>query len=201
MSWETMRITIKTYACRAGNQSAVNAIDELINESGLKAEDVEDITIGVTEGMVKHSGWWPYEPKGLTAAQMHVGFCVAMRLIEGDVFVDQMVEKNVSRPDLVDLANRVKVVRSMEREKKGDDYRKGSDVTVKLRNGKSLKKTVDFCLGSDRRPLTAEQMATKFRRLAAKALPQDKVAEIEQLVWNLEHAPEITLLVKALRGN
>ena len=200
-SWETMRITIKTYACRAGNQSAVNAIDELIHETGLQAADVDDITIGVTEGMVKHSGWWPYEPKGLTAAQMHVGFCVAMRLIEGDVFVDEMVEENVGRPDLIELANRVKVVRSAERERKGDDYRKGSDVTVNLRNGKSLHKTVDFCLGSDRRPLSSEQMTAKFRRLAAKTLPHDKAAEIEQLVWNLERATELTPLVKALRGN
>ena len=63
--WETMRIAIKTYACRGGNHTAVNAIDELVNETGLKAEDVEEITIGVTEGMVKHSGWWPYVPKGI----------------------------------------------------------------------------------------------------------------------------------------
>ena len=198
--WETMRITIKSYACRGGNQSAVNAIDELVKETGLAAGDVEEITIGVTDGMVKHSGWWPYVPKGLTAAQMHMGFCVAMQLIEGDVFVEQMVEENIGRPDLVELANRVKVVRSIEREQKGDRYRKGCDVEVRLKGGGTLNKTVDFCIGSEDRPLTGEQMAAKFRRLATKTLSVDRVAEIETVVSGLEHAPAVTPLVTALRG-
>lgn len=198
--WETMRIVIKPYACRGGNHTAVNAIEQLVNETGLRARDVEAITLGVTDAMVKHSGWWPYVPKGLTAAQFHVGFCIAMQLIEGEVFVDQMIEENVARPDLVDLANRVKVVRSIEREQKGDIYRRGSDLEVLLKNGQTLKKTVDFAPGSDRRPLTGEQMATKFRRLAAKALPAKQVAEIENIVWDLERAPTVTPLINALRG-
>jgi aconitate decarboxylase len=198
-SWETMMFTIKTYACRGGNHSAVNAIDELVTETGLKAEDVEEITVRVTEAMVKHAGWHPYVPKGLTAAQMHTGFCIATRLIEGDVFVDQMIEENVARPDLVELANRVHVVRDEKREKMGNDYRKGSDILVKLKNGKVLNKIVDFPLGSDRRPLTSEQMAKKFRRLAAKVLPKRKVSQIEKLVWDLENVPSVTPLIKALR--
>jgi len=198
--WETMRIAIKTYACRGGNQTAVNAIDELMRETGLKAEEVDEVTIKVTEGMVKHSGWWPYVPKGLTAAQMHVGFCVAMRLIEGDVFVDQMVEENIARPDLVELTNRVKVVRSVEREARGGEFRKGTDLEVKLRNGQILKKSVDFPLGSEQRPLTKEQMVAKFRRLASKALPRRRVSVVEKAVWDLENAPSVKPLIRALRG-
>jgi len=197
--WETLRYTIKIYACRGGNQSAVDAIDELVTETGLKSEDVEEITIAVTEALVRKGGW-AYVPKGLTAAQMHTGFCVALRLIEGDVFVDEMVEENIARPDLIELANRVKVVRSMEREQKSDDYRRGSDVTVTLKNGNVLRKTVDFCRGSEHRPLTAQQIATKFRRLAAKALSARKVAEIERIVGGLERTPTILPLLKALRA-
>ena len=37
----------------------------------------------------------------LTAAQMHLGFCIAMKLIDGEVFVDHMVEENIARPDLL----------------------------------------------------------------------------------------------------
>jgi 2-methylcitrate dehydratase PrpD len=131
---------------------------------------------------------------------MNTGFCVAMRLIEGDVFVDQMVEENIARPDLVTLANRVKMVRSVEREQRGNEYRKGVDMQVLLKDGKMLKKTVDFALGNDRRPLTGEQMATKFRRLAAKALASGNVAEIEKIIWDLERTPAVTPLIKALRG-
>ncbi len=197
--WETLRFTIKTYACKANNHAAVNAIDELVVETGLKPQDVEGITIGVNESVVKQCGWWPYIPRGMTAAQMHAGFCVATRLIEGDVFVDQMVEKNIARPDLVELANRVRVVRSPEREQKGNDYRYGADVEVRLKNGRSLRKTVDFPVGGDRRPLTGEQIAKKFRRLASKVLPGESIAKIEKAVWSLESLSDVRPLIEMLR--
>lgn len=198
--WETMHHDIKTYACRGGNHTAVNAIDELVTETGLTAEQVEEITVFATGAMAKKGGWLPYVPKGLTAAQMHTGFCIAVRLIEGDVFVDQMVEENVGRRDLVDLANRVKVVRSVEREQKGIDYWNGAEVKVKLRNGKTLSKTVDFPVGGDRRPLSAEQLAAKYRRLALKTLPQGSVSELERMVFGIERARSVKPMFDLLRG-
>ena len=197
--WETLRYDIKTYACRGGNHTSVNAIDELINETGFKADEVEEITIGVTGAMVQKGGW-PYAPKGLTGAQMHTGFCVAMRIIEGDVFVDQMVEENVMRPDLVALTNRIRIVRNVERERKGRDYWNGADVEVKLKNGTVLKKTVDFPVGSEHRPLTSDQMAAKFRRLAGKTLPQEQVSRIEKIIRGLDREPSVKPLTAALRG-
>jgi aconitate decarboxylase len=166
----------------------------------LKATDVKEIIIRVTEDAVSHSGWSPYIPAGLTAAQMHMGFCVAMKLIEGEVFVDQMIEDNIARPDLVDLANRVKVVRNQEREQKGRMYARGTDVEVILKDGKTLKKTVDFYLGSHSRPLTADQMASKFRRLASKTLSPDNVKRIEEIVCGLERSSNVINLVKILQG-
>jgi len=177
----------------------MSIVDELIKETGFTAEDVEDITVHCTNAMAQKGGR-SYEPVGLNRAQMNARFCIAMRLMEGDVFIDQMVEENTSRPDLVALTHRIKLVRSAEREQKGLDYWNGADVEVRLKSGRILKRTVDFPLGSEQRPLTGEQMAHKFRRLAAKALPKRKVSEIERLVWDLEHAPAVTPLLKAMRG-
>jgi aconitate decarboxylase len=198
-TWETLRYTIKPYACRAGNQSAVDAVGDVMKETGVQAGEVDEIIVHVTEGLVRKGGW-TYVPKGLTAAQMNTGFCVALRLIEGDVFVDQMVEANVARPDLVALAHRVKVVRDVDRERMGDEYRRGSTVEVRLNNGRVLRKTVDFCRGSPQRPLSGHEMAAKFRRLAATALAASKVAQIEDLVWKLDRLTSVSLLVAALRG-
>ena len=131
---------------------------------------------------------------------MHTGFCVAMRIIEGDVFVDQMVEENVMRPDLVALTNRIRIVRNVERERKGRDYWNGADVEVKLKNGTVLKKTVDFPVGSEHRPLTSDQMAAKFRRLAGKTLPQEQVSRIEKIIRGLDREPSVKPLTAALRG-
>jgi 2-methylcitrate dehydratase PrpD len=197
-NWELMRYSIKFYASKMNTHAAVNAIDDLIKETGLKAGDIEAVTVGVIESVVKQCGWWPYEPKGETAAQLHIGFCIALRLIEGDVFIDQMVERNIARPDLIELANRVRTVRDAGREKKGNNYRYGADVEVKLKNGKFLRKTVDFPVGSNLRPPTSEQMASKFRRLASKVLSKQKTAQLERIIWELDGACEVTPLMEIL---
>jgi aconitate decarboxylase len=199
-TWELMRCSIKFYAAKMNNHATINAIEELINEEGLRAEDVEAIQVAVVQSVVKQCGWSPYVPKGETAAQLHMGFCIAMRLIEGEVFVDQMVEENIARPDLVALANRVTVVRSVAREQKGTNYRYGSDVEVTLKSGSVLKKTVDFPAGSNLRPPTAEQMERKFRRLASETLPPKKIAKIEKIVWGLDRETAVTPLIKLMQG-
>jgi 2-methylcitrate dehydratase PrpD len=200
--WETMRAGIKIYACLGGNHCAVNAVELLMQEEGLHAANVDSITVGMTEAAVKHGGWHPYVPSGLTAAQMHVGFCIAVQLIEGEVFVDQMVEQNVGRPDLVDLANRIRAVRSAEREQKRDyDFRpsRGANVEVKLRDGRTLRKTVDFRPGSDQRPLTDEQILRKYHRLAGKVLSETKRKALADHVLALDSASEISSLLTRLR--
>ena len=121
-------------------------------------------------------------------------------MIDGEVFVDQMVEESIARPDLLAFCERVNVIRDEEREKKGRAFARGADIEVFLKNGQMLSKTVDNFLGSYQRPMTDEQMATKFRRLASKALAPENVAVLERVVRNLEAAPTVVELVEVLRG-
>jgi aconitate decarboxylase len=197
--WETMRISIKRHATVGTSLSAMDALEELMHE-GLKADQVERITFRMTDDAVKHSWWLPYEPVGLTAAQMHLGFCTAMKLIDGEVFVDQMTEENMGRPDLLAFATRVDCQRDVEREKKGRAFARGAAVEVVLKDGRVLHKVVDNFLGSWQKPMSDEQMAQKYRRLAAKSIAPEAVQELERLVRTLETVPAATALVRILRG-
>lgn len=198
--WETMKITFKRFCCSAMVMAPLDAMQELVAETGLQAGDIESIEVAATDTTISHGGWHPYVPGGMMGAQMHIGFGIAMLMIEGDVFVDQMVEANVARPDLVELANRVRVVRDVEREKKPKPYHRGADLTVRLRNGKVLKKTADFFIGTCERPMTDAQMSEKYRKLASKTFSGARVAEIESVVWALEQQRSAAHLADILRG-
>ena len=169
-------------------------------QEGLKADDVERITVKMTDDAVKHSWWLPYEPVGLTAAQMHLGFCIAMKLIDGEVFVDQMVEENMGRPDLLAFASGWTAERDEEREKKGRAFARGADVEVLLKDGRVMRKVVDNFLGSWQKPMSDEQMAQKYRRLAAKSLSPEAVNELERLVRTWKTEPAAGGLVRILQG-
>jgi len=197
--WETMRIDIKRHAALATNFAAMDAVEELARETAFQAADVEEIIVHATQATVSHGGW-PYQPSGLTAAQMNLGFCIAMQLIEGQAFVDQMVEANIARPDLVSLASRVRAVRSVERERQPASFHRGAAVEVRLKNGQVLRRTVDHYLGSHHRPLTEAQVLAKFRGLAARTVAPETVAAIECGVRELEQSTSVAALVQALRG-
>ncbi|HSW17540.1 MAG TPA: MmgE/PrpD family protein [Ramlibacter sp.] len=198
-AWETMRIDVKRHSTLGTNFAAMDAVEVLMKDKGLKAADVEQVLVKATQATVSH-GAWAYEPKGLTSAHMNLGFCVAMMLAEGKVFVDQMVEANIARPDLVDLARRVKVVRDLEREAKGLQFARGAEVAVTLKNGEVLHQVMDFFVGSHHKPLSREQVLAKFRGLASRTLPASQVARIEAIVWDLEQAPSVMELCKVLGG-
>ncbi|XAH22016.1 MmgE/PrpD family protein [Xylophilus sp. GW821-FHT01B05] len=200
--WETMRISIKRHASVGTNMAALDAIELMVADAALKAEDIEHITVQLTQDGVLHSFWTPYVPVDLTAAQMHLGFCIAMKLIDGEVFVDQMTADNIGRPELVAFANeRVSVVRNEARERKGRAFARGADVEVRLKDGRTLHKTVDNFLGSFQRPMSDEQMAQKYRRLARKSISAERTEEIENTVRHLEAAPSVRRLVELLRGS
>jgi 2-methylcitrate dehydratase PrpD len=59
---------------------------------------------------------------------------------------------------------------------------------------------VDFFVGSHHRPLSEAQVVAKFRNLASRTLPPASIAKIEEIVWNLERAPETKTLSQILRG-
>jgi aconitate decarboxylase len=196
--WETMRIDFKRHAALGTNFAAMDAIEELRKE-GLQAEDVEEVVVHATQATVSHGGW-SYEPSGLTSAQMNLGFCVATMLVEGEVFVDQMVEANIARPDLIALARRVKAVRDPQREQQGRDHARGARVEVKLKDGRTVSKTVDFFIGSHHRPLSNEQVLAKFRKLARNTLPLSACDRIEELVWSVDRLDSVVELSRVLRG-
>jgi aconitate decarboxylase len=196
--WETMRIDFKRHAALGTNFAAMDAIEELRKE-GLQAEDVEEVVVHATQATVSHGGW-SYEPSGLTSAQMNLGFCVATMLVEGEVFVDQMVEANIARPDLIALARRVKAVRDPQREQQGRDHARGARVEVMLKDGRTVSKTVDFFIGSHHRPLSNEQVLAKFRKLARNTLPLSACDRIEELVWSVDRLDSVVELSRVLRG-
>ena len=198
--WETMRISIKRHASVGTNLAALDAIEELDAGEGLKAADVERSPFRMTEDAVRHSFWTPYVPTGLTAAQMHLGL---LHRHEADR------RRGLRRPDgrgehraagsrRVCQAGQCHPQRGAR--EKGRAFARGADVEVVLKNGRTLKKTVDNFLGSYQRPMTDEQMAASSGAWQSKTLSPENVAELEGIVRNLEGASYSGRLIKVLQA-
>ncbi|MBI2295157.1 MAG: MmgE/PrpD family protein [Betaproteobacteria bacterium] len=196
-TWQTMGVALKFYACVLTNHTTLDALRDLQKERPFGAGDVKKIVIHGSQVTVNHVGW-KYIPQGLTSAQLNMPYCVATYLIEGDCFVDQFTEDKVADPARMALAEKVEVRHDPEITARGAKLRHLVHVDVRLKDGTTLKRTVEAARGSEKKFATEAEIVEKFEKLAAKALPRARVGRLRDAMLHLEQLEDAVELARLL---
>jgi 2-methylcitrate dehydratase PrpD len=184
--FETFNVGFKPYPCCGSNHTSIDALKKILGKHPeVNASAVEKIRIRTTRATKLHVGW-PYQPNSLTTAQMNLSFCVAVLLHDRDFFVDQVTEKSIRRADVLETTRKIEVIEDPEFEALADEGRHGVTFEVQLRDGKSYSEKILHAKGSDKHPMTQEEVRQKFRLLASRVLSRHRVEELEDTVLNLE---------------
>ena len=184
-TWQTMGVALKFYACVASNHTTLDALRELQARKAFGAEDVQKIVVHGSQVTADHVGW-KYEPKGLTAAQLNLPFCVATYLLEGDCGVEQFTDAAVADPKRMALAEKIEVRPDPAITAKGAPYRHAVRVEVQLSGGARLECAKQAPRGSERNFAAPADIIAKFEKLAAHGLPPARAAELRDAVLGLE---------------
>jgi len=184
-TWQAMGVALKFYACVGSNHTTLDSIRDLQSEHKFGAEDVEEIVVHGSQVTADHVGW-KYEPRGLTAAQLNLPFCVATYLLEGDCFVDQFDAAAVTDSRRIALAERVSVHADPAITALGAKHRHSVRVEVRLSNGTRLSRSADAPRGSDENFAGPADIVAKFEKLAVHALPEKRIGELRDAVLGLE---------------
>jgi 2-methylcitrate dehydratase PrpD len=195
--WQTMGIALKFYACVGTNHTTLDALRDMRRERPFKADDVKKVVVHGSEVTVHHVGW-PYEPQGLTSAQLNMPYCIAAWLIENDCFVDQFTEAMVADPQRIALSKKVEVIHDPAITALGAKLRHKVHVELHLNDGTVMKRTVEAARGSEKHFASDAEIIEKFEKLAIKALPKARVAELRDAVMGIEKLPDATVLSKLL---
>jgi 2-methylcitrate dehydratase PrpD len=129
---------------------------------------------------------------------MNLPFCVAALLHDRDFFVDQVTEKTIRRPDILATTQKIEVIEDSQFDALGDDGRHGVSLEVQLSNGKTYAETVLHAKGSDRHPMSDEEVLKKFRLLAGRVLSASQVERLLQTLLNLEKLDDARQIAKLL---
>lgn len=195
--WQTMGIALKFYACVGTNHTTLDALRDMRRERPFTHNDVKKVVVHGSEVTVHHVGW-PYEPQGLTSAQLNMPYCIAAWLIENDCFVDQFTETMVADPQRIALSKKVEVLHDPAITALGAKLRHKVHVELHLHDGTIMKRTVEAARGSEKHFATDAEIIEKFEKLAVKALPKARVAELRDAVMGIEKLPDATVLSKLL---
>ena len=196
-AWETLRISLKFYSCVGSNHTTLDAIRKMQERTPFGPDDIDEIVVHGSHVTVEHVGW-PYEPQGLTSAQLNLPFCVATLLLEGDVFVDQFSEAVVNDAKRIALSRKVKVLHDPAITERGSNFRHMVRVQVALKNGTRMEETVEAPRGSEKSFASEADVVRKFTTLATHTVSAAQAARIVELVLGADRLARAADLVEAL---
>ena len=195
--YETMRISLKFYACVGSNHTTLDALADIRKRHPFTAADIERIVVHASQVTVDHAGW-PYRPEGLTAAQLNLPFCAATLILAGDAFVDEFTPDCVNDRARIELARRVQVIHDSSITARGAAHRHHVRVEVYLRDGSVERETRDAPRGSEQRFADTAQIVEKFRKLTRAVMAEDRQNALIDAVLRLDELPDSRAMIDLL---
>jgi len=196
--FETMGIAQKFYSCVGSNHTTLDALRDIRKRRPFELHEINAIVVHGSQVTVDHVGW-PYKPKGLTAAQLNLPFCVATLLIEGDVFVDEFTPECVDDAARIELSRKVEVVHDPAVTALGAGARHKVGVEVHFRDGSVERETREAPRGSEQSFASADDIAAKFRKLTKATMTAKQQDSLIDAALGLDKLPDSRTLIERLR--
>ena len=200
--WEVPGIFFKPYPANHFTHTAVDAARQL-REAGVRAEDVEQVTLGVAGPIVRTIGE-PLEvkqrPETSYQAQFSGPFAVAVGLLGGHGlgagFADYTPELATS-PRYRELMSRVTVVADARCDEIFP-HQFPSRLTVRLADGRTLTEEVLVNRGGPDDPLGDEELARKFADNTAPFLGSAEVDWLAEAILGLDGHTDVVEVMRRL---
>lgn len=189
-----LNLYFKPYACCRWAQPAVNAALKLREQYSLQPQDIDRIVVRTFEAATK---LWLKNPANTEEAQYNMAYPVAAALVDGEVGPRQVLDEYLGNRVIMNLAARVSTIRdeSLDREFPAKCL---CELQLMLKDGRELCSGTMGTLGDLDNPLGVEGIEQKYRWLASHVLSDGKVAEIMNLVWQLEEIDTLKPLIDIL---
>ncbi|MDC1383774.1 MmgE/PrpD family protein [Candidatus Puniceispirillum sp.] len=185
IDFEVMRVALKFYSCVGSNHTSLDAIKHIQSRRPFGVDDFDKIVIYGSQVTADHVGW-PYQPQGLTSAQLNLPFCVATLLLEGDVFVKQFKPDCVENKARIDLSRRVEVLHDPKITALGAKFRHKVTVEVHYKNGALETETREAPIGSEHSFGSEADIVRKFVKLTDGLMTSRAQKAVVESMLNLE---------------
>lgn len=177
---------LKRYACHITAHTPVQSLQELRAEHGFDGEAVKALVIHARHKVLSHHDI--REPRDVAGAQYSVPFCAAIALYYDVNDPLAFSEAALNDARVRALAKRLKVVEMGEAEKGGAW---ATRVEVELKDGRRFERFAEEFKGTPASPLSAEELKTKFMRMADA---HARAAQLHEQLTALEHIADCRTL-------
>ncbi len=165
----------KAYAACRHCHSAIEAALMLADTYGFEEHEVRSIDIHTYKLAIY--GHDQRCVSSVSGAKMSTPFSVAAAIITGNAGLETFTEENVHNEVIQSLASKVHVLEDKQLTEISPGKR-SAIVDINLKNGKTLRQTVDHPLGEPENPISEEELQKKFFSLGRYAGKSDEELRI-----------------------
>ena len=189
-------LKIKPYPCGGLSHNAIDAVLEMRERDGIRAEQVESIRVEVA----KHA----YDrlvfqiPRTGLEGKFCMGYLLARALIDGKISLDHFTDTAVREQPMLDFAKRVHLALNTDLADSSEG--RPSKVEVRLKDGKILSRLVEYAKGGPEAPLSAQELRTKFVDCGRRVIDEAAVQKVIDCVERLETLDDVGDLCQLIGG-
>jgi 2-methylcitrate dehydratase len=160
-------------------------------------DEIHEVNIRVSRNAIKVMADSPdkWRPQSHETADHSMPYAAAVVLMYGTIDDHYYEDPYLHDPRLLDLVSRVRCIPSPEADVHEKDYNL-CDFEIVLKSGTRKSVRVEYHRGHPKNPMTDGEMEEKFRSLARKHLPEERIDVLLRRLWDLENLPTAGTLVE-----
>ena len=190
----------KAFPTEALTHQPITAAIEVIQENNLNPQEVKEVLVETTtRGADILSDPSKYKPTTKETADHSLPYCIAVAVAKGNVLPSDFEDDALRDPFVWSLLDKIKVIANPEIDALFPKIKRAI-VTIKTSKGE-YKKQEDFSKGQPERPLSEEELISKFKANSEKKIFSSRIEDIIKATQELENIDEIGEYMKLLTSD
>ncbi|MBV9563323.1 MAG: MmgE/PrpD family protein [Bradyrhizobium sp.] len=179
------------------SQTVAQAAMEVRSSIG-NPDDIQEVSIHVSHSAIKIMADGPdkWKPQTHETADHSIPYAAALVLMYGKIEPEYYEDPYLHDARLLDLVSRIKVLPSDEADRTEREFNL-CEMEVVPKQGPHKTVRVEYHRGHFKNPMTDAEMEEKFRLMARKHLPADRVEALLRILWGLQNEPQVSRLIAA----
>ena len=180
--WEAALNSYKPFACGIVIHPTIDGCIQLREELGPAVNEITAVALRTHPLVLELTG--KTEPRTGLEGKFSVYHSAAAALLRGDGSPTAFTDQLVNDPQLVELRRKVRATADP------NCHEDAVTIEITLRDGRQIRKHVEHAIGSLDRPLSDEQLETKFQHQASLVIGEEQSRELMEIAWSLPKLPD-----------
>jgi 2-methylcitrate dehydratase len=161
-------------------------------------DDIQEVNIHVSHSAIKIMADGPekWRPPTHETADHSIPYSAGLVLMYGKIEPEYYEDPYLHDARLLDLVSRIKCQPTEEADRTENEFNL-CELEFVLKSGARKTSRVEYHRGHFKNPMTDAELEEKFRLMAQKQLPADRVDKLLQLLRGIENEPQVTNLIAA----